>query len=268
LDLVRDFGATVPQWYSGQCPLVDDGKVILGVGSTNALLIAVGISDGKVLWKSPNPRQWLMTHSSVVPMNFGGKRIYVYCGSHGVAGVSADDGSLLWDTVDWKISIATIPSPVILEGGRIFLCGGYNAGSLMLQLKEDAGRIYPKILFRLGPEVFGATQQTPIYYNQHLFGVRPDGQFVCLDLNGKVIWTSGTSRQFGLGPFLLANGVIFAMNDSGRLSLLTASTENYQLLAEAQVLNGRESWGPLALAANRLLARDFTRMVCLEVGTN
>ena len=69
-------------------------------------------------------------------MEFAGQRMYVYCASKGVVGVSAKDGSILWETTDWKISIATVPSPLILSDGRIFLTGGYNAGSLMLQLRR------------------------------------------------------------------------------------------------------------------------------------
>jgi hypothetical protein len=42
--------------------------------------------------------------------------------------------------------------------------------------------------------------------------------------------------------------------------------QKYALLAEAQVLKGRESWAPLALAGGRLIVRDLTRMACLEVG--
>ena len=32
IDLVQEFGAEVPQWYAGQCPLVDGDRVILAVG--------------------------------------------------------------------------------------------------------------------------------------------------------------------------------------------------------------------------------------------
>jgi outer membrane protein assembly factor BamB len=267
LDLVREFGTTVPPWYAGQNPLIEGDKVILAPAGTNALLLAVSLQTGKVIWQTPNPKAWQMTHSSVVPIQFKGKRQYVYCASHGVAGVSAEDGALLWESMDWKISIATIPSPVALDDGKIFFAGGYNAGSMMLELKQDGSRIVPKVLFRLKPEVFGATQHTPIYHNGHLFGVRADGQLVCLDLTGKVVWASGSAHPFGLGPFLIANGVIFAMDDSGKLSLIEATAERFHLLAEAKVLHGRESWGPLALADRRLLARDFTKMVCLDVGT-
>lgn len=266
LDLVRQFGATVPPWYAGQCPLLDGGALVLAVGGRSALLVALDPETGRLRWQTPNPKGWKMTHSSVMPMEVAGQRQYVYCADKGVVGVSAKDGTLLWETTDWKISIATIASPVPLEEARLFFSGGYNAGSRMLQLKAEGGRLVPHTLFKLEPTVFGATQHTPIYHRGHLYGVRPDGKFVCLDPSGQVKWTSDAAHQFGLGSFLLADGLIFAMNDSGKLSLLQATPDRFQLLADAQVLQGRESWGPPALADGRLIVRDFTRMVCLEVG--
>jgi outer membrane protein assembly factor BamB len=122
-----------------------------------------------------------------------------------------------------------------------------------------------KTLFKIGPEIFGATQHTPIFNDNYLYGVRADGKFVCLSLEGKSVWTSGSGQGFGLGSFLMADGAIFAMNDSGLLRLLEVNPDKYQVLAQAQVLKGRESWGPMALAGGRLLVRDFTRMVCLDV---
>ncbi len=265
LDLVRQFGATVPPWYAGQCPLVDGDKVILAPGGKDSLLLAIDGETGKPLWKSPNPHSWKMTHSSIMPMELDGERMYVYCANSGVVGVSARDGAILWETTDWKISIATVPSPLVLGDGRIFFSGGYNSGSLMLRVKKDGGRFTAQTLFKLDPEVFGATQHTPILFDQHIYGVRPDGKFVCLDLEGKPVWTSAPGQPFGLGPFLLADGVLFAMNDSGLLRLIEATPQKYNLLAQAQVLQGRESWGPLALADGRLIARDLTRMICLDV---
>lgn len=266
LDLVRQYGTTVPQWYAGQCPLIDNGVVILAPGGKNALMLAVDSQTGAVLWQTPNPRAWKMTHSSVMPMEFGGQRMYVYCANNGVVGVSATNGAILWETTDWKISIATVPSPLVLDGGRIFFSGGYNAGSLMLQLRRDGDRFSTQTTFKLPAEVFGATQHTPVYQAGHLFGVRADGRFVCLTLEGKTVWASDSSQQFGLGSFLLADGLIYALNDSGLLRLIEATPQRYNLLGQAQVLKGRESWGPMALVDGRLLARDLTRMVCLEVG--
>jgi outer membrane protein assembly factor BamB len=267
VSLVREFGATVPEWYAGQCPLVDGDKVILAPGGKDALLLAVDLATGKPLWQSPNPRGWKMTHSSIMPMEFAGRRLYVYCASAGVVGVDAKDGTLLWETSDWKISIATVPSPVPLPDGRIFLTGGYGAGSLMLQLHEENGKLAPETLFKLTAKVFGATQHTPILKAGHIYGIRADGRFVCLGLDGKVVWASGPDETFGLGPLLMAGDVIFALRDSGKLRLIEASSSRFNLLGETEILQGREAWGPMALAGGRLVARDLTRLVCLEVSS-
>jgi outer membrane protein assembly factor BamB len=265
LDLVRQFGATVPPWYTGQCPLIDNGAVILAPGGPNALLMAVRPDTGEPVWRCPNSHGWKMTHSSIVPMEVQGERMYVYCANNGVVGVSAKDGRLLWETTGWKISIATVPSPLVLPEGRILLSGGYNAGSLMLQLTNIQGTWQARTLFKLEAELFGATQHTPIFYESHIYGVRPDGRMVCLDLNGKSVWASPAADQFGLGPFLIADGLILAMNDAGLLRMIEATPQQYRRLSEARVLNGRESWGPLALADGRLYARDLTKLVCLDV---
>jgi outer membrane protein assembly factor BamB len=265
LNLVREFGATIPEWYAGQCPLIEGGAAILAPGGPEALLLAVDLETGKPRWQTTNSQGWKMTHSSIMPMEFAGRRFFVYCASGGVVGVDAKDGALLWETPAWKISIATVPSPVPLPDGRIFLSGGYEAGSMMLQLKEENGRLTATNLFRLPANVFGATQHTPVLRDGHLFGVRPNGQFVCLGLDGKVVWAGPVSQQFGLGSFLMAGGLIYAVNDSGRLNLIEATTARWNPLACAQVLKGRESWGPMALVGGRLLLRDLTRLVCLDV---
>ena len=264
IDLVKEYNAEIPEWYAGQCPLVDGDRVILAPGG-DSLLIAVELATGKLIWKTPNPHDWKMTHASIVPVEYAGKKMYVYCGSRGVTGVSAADGALLWETDKWVISIATVPSPIDVGDGKLFFAGGYNAGAKMFQLKEADGKLAPVELFALAANVFGATQQTPILYQGHIYGVRPDGQLACLDLTGKVLWTSGNANKFGLGPFLIADGKIFVMNDDGLLTLAEASPTGYRPLAKERVLHGHDSWAPLALAGGRLLARDLTQMVCLDV---
>ena len=263
LDLGRSYHTKVPPWYAGQCPLLDGDRAIIAPGG-DALMIAVDCATGHVLWTTPNPDGWGMSHSSIIPLTFHGKKMYIYCASGGVAGVDAQTGAILWATDEWKISIATVPTPVLVSGGRIFLCGGYNAGSMMLQLTEQGGKFGEKTLFRLKPEIFGSDQQTPIYYQNYIYGVIPGGQMVCLDLTGRQVWNSGATR-FGLGPYLLSQGMIYVINDTGTLTLVEATPSGYHQLAQARVLTGHDAWGPLALVNGRLLARDLTRMVCLDV---
>jgi outer membrane protein assembly factor BamB len=268
LDLVKDFNAKVPDWYAGQCPLIDDGKAIIAVGG-DILMMAVDCEMGEILWRSPNPNNWLMTHSSVMPAGFMGQRMYVYCASGAVVGISAENGSILWEYPEWTIRIANVPSPLIVGDGRIFLSGGYNAGSMMLQLTEQQGKITAQPAFKLEPEVFGSEQQTPIFYQGYIYGIRPDRRLVCLDLNGNVVWTSPETHLFGprgLGPYTIVNGMIYILDDTGVLTLVDATPSGYVQLAEAKVMDGIEAWGPMAVASDRLILRDMNKMICLDIG--
>jgi outer membrane protein assembly factor BamB len=135
----------------------------------------------------------------------------------------------------------------------------------MLEITGKDGAWQAKPVFRLDADTFGATQQTPILHDGHLYGVRPNGELVCLNLQGKVLWTSGTRHRFGLGPFLVANGKILVMDDKGQLTMAQAAPEGFKLLASAKVLDGHDAWGPMAMVGGRLIVRDLTRMVCLDL---
>lgn len=271
-DLVAEYGTQTPKWYAGQCPLIEGDRAILAPAGTSVLMMAVDCRTGDVLWRTSNPRKWTMTHCSILPMDFKSRRMYVYPGSGGVAGVSAADGSILWDTTEWKVNVTAVASPVDCGGGRIFLSGGYDAGCIMIQVREQAGALKPELLWRLPAAEFGAPLQTPVFHNGRIYGVRPDQQLACLDLRGKILWTSGRQVRFGdqyEGNYMAAGSILYVMNgsykNSGTLVMVDLGAGGYQELARARVLKGLEAWGPMALAGGRLIVRDLKTMACLDV---
>jgi outer membrane protein assembly factor BamB len=271
LNLVREYGTKVPQWYTAQCPLIEDGRVIIAPAGDEVLMMAVDAETGQTVWTTPNPDGWVMTHSSIVPMEFNDKRFYIYCGgntsSGGVVGVSAEDGSVLWKNTDWKVR-TNVPSPVIVGDDRIFLSAGYGQyenGCMMLRLKESDGNITAEEEFIYPTEVFGSMQQTPIFFRDHIYGVGMDKQLACLDPTGKVLWTSTSAKKFGYGAYMIANGLMYVLNDSGVLTLVEPSPADYVELQSDDVIEGHESWGPMAMASGRLIIRNLTRMMCLDV---
>lgn len=266
IDMTERWGATVPPWYAGQCPFVEGDRLILAPGGPEALLVALTLESGEEIWRTPNPRDWKMTHSSIMPMNFRGVRTYIYCASGGVVGVKAEDGTILWDTTEWKIAMATVPSPLVLPNDRIFLCGGYDAGALLLQLGETGGQIVPEVVTRFPPQRFGSMQHTPVLYKGFIYGVRErDRQMVCLNLDGEEQWSSGSQYRFGLGPYMIANDLLLALDDDGTLTLAEATPEAFRPLARAKVLEGHDCWGPMAIVKGRLIVRSMTEMICLDL---
>jgi outer membrane protein assembly factor BamB len=267
IDLKQKYAATVPEWYAGQCPVIrEHSAAIIAPAGPEALLVALDCETGNEIWRTPNPFGWTMTHSSIMPMTLDGRQTFVYFGKGGVVGVDAADGKILWSTTDWQIEIATCPSPVILPGSRIFCCGGYLSGSLMLQISKNGEQYEAKTLFRLKDAFFGSEQQTPLFYDGHLFGIRQrDKQFVCLDLSGSVVWTSGAKARFGSGPYIVADGMFLILDDDGKLTACEATSKAYRQLFSAQVLDDHGCWAPMAIIQGRLLLRDQVSMKCLDL---
>jgi outer membrane protein assembly factor BamB len=263
-NLVAEFDTEVPQWYAGQCPIIEGDRTIIAPAGS-CMMMAVDLITGDIIWETPNPDDWEMTHSSILPVSFMGKDIYIYCAGRGVVGVAADTGELLFKTDMWKIRIANVPSPVDLGEGRIFFSGGYNAGSMFARLYDNEGSIDIKPVLSLEADTFGSAQQTPVFFDGYIYGVRPDGQLVCLDTSGRVIWTSSGNEKFGLGPYMVINSNLYLMNDSGVVTIAAAQPSGYQMLARAKLLEGPDSWAPMAVADGRLLLRDLNRMVCVDI---
>lgn len=275
IDLQREYGTEEPLWYTGQCPLIEEGCVILAPCGPEALLMAVDCATGAPIWKTPNPRGWKMSHASIMPMTIAGKRMYVYAAVGGVVGVSAepgDAGALLWD-VPWKAKVIA-PSPVAVDGDRVLCVAGYGEGSLMLRVRAENGVFAAETIYERSPkDGIACEQHTPIVYDGLLYAVMPKdagslrSQLVCYSPDGDLVWSSGQEHRFGLGPFLLADGKFYVLSDDGELTMARLSRTGYEPLAKAQVLQGHEAWGPFALAGGRLLLRDSTRLACIQVGT-
>jgi outer membrane protein assembly factor BamB len=272
LDLVLDYGTEVPLWYAGQCPLLDGSTAVIAPGG-NALMIGVDCETGETAWETPNPENWAMSHSSIIPMGIHGMKTYVYCALGGVVGVSAvpgDEGRVLWKTSLWKPSVIA-PSPVDLKDNRILVTAGYGAGSMILEVVEDGDGLSVKSVASFDKSHFACEQQTPVFHRGLLYTVLPNDagptkrQAACMRPDGKIAWTSGPDHRFGLGPFLLADEKIFLLRDDGVLTLVRATDRGYRELARAKVLSGRDAWGPMAVVDGRLLLRDWKRMICLDV---
>ncbi len=276
LDVAQEYESEIPLWYTGQCPLIDDGKAIIATGG-NALMVAVDMETGEKLWETPNPEGWKMSHSSVMPYSFGGRKMYVYSAIGALVGVAADGddaGEILWQTTIWNHSVVA-PSPVCMPDGKIFMTAGYGAGSMMAQLSENNGEFSIEVLSKYPPrDGLACEQQTALYWNGHLFGIVPkDGgpnrnQLVCVhpDNPQEMVWTSGSENRFGLGPYFIADGKMFILNDDGTLFIARPGTERYIQIDQVKVIeDGHDAWAPFAIANGYLIMRDATTVVCIDL---
>ncbi len=275
IDVEKEYHSEIPLWYTGQCPMIDEGRAIIATGG-DAVLIAVDCESGEVLWKTPNTGKWKMSHSSVVTWNYGGRKMYVYSAFGGVAGIAADGedaGSILWQTEAWNHQVVA-PSPVCMPDGKVFLTAGYGAGSMVLEVKEAGGTYAVSVLKEYPPkDGLACEQQTPLYYDGHLFGIEPKdagalrNQLICVDPAdvNRVIWSSGQTVRFGLGPYMIADNKLFILNDEGVMTIARPSVQGYMELSRDTVIHGQDAWAPLALADGYMVLRDSKTMLCLDL---
>lgn len=276
LDVVSHFISSVPQWYSGQCPLLDGNTLVIAPGGEKALLAGFNAKTGEILWQTSNEMGWKMSHSSVMPMTLNGTKMYVYAAVGGMAGVAADGeniGKILWKTGDWGATVVA-PSPVIIDGGYIYQCAGYGAGSIMVKIDGNNGKFSARIVQRSTPkEALAIEQQSAIYFKQRLFGImsKDSGSrrmrlVACNPENPRDFVDEGDPQlRFGLGPLMVADNRVFALDDSGNLSMFNFENDRLKLVSHAKILPGVDAWGPMAIADGLLLLRDSTSLVCLDM---
>lgn len=277
IDLVRRYGAKVPLWYTGQCPLIEHGAAVLAPAGPKVLLCGIDVKTGATVFETPNPGGLSMSHSSVMVLTADGVRQYVYAALGGIVGVAAEGdarGQLLWRTAAFAPSVIA-PSPVPLPDGRFFMTAGYGAGGAMFKVTKDGAAWRADLLFKTDRKQFACEQQTPVFLDGLLYAVLPaDGggdrqQLACMTPEGKRLWTSGRDHLFGLGPYVAAaDGRLFLLDDQGTLSMARIGREGFRLLARHAVMDGkgRDAWGPMVLAGGRLYLRDSVRLYCLRLG--
>jgi outer membrane protein assembly factor BamB len=166
------------------------------------------------------------------------------------------------------------PSPVYLGDGKIFVTAGYGAGSMLLQITKYNNQYVIEPVQQLKPDQgLASEQQTPVYFNGYLYAILPKdagpgrNQFVCCDPGDgtNIIWSSGKTKRFGLGPYLVADNKFYILSDEGVLTIIRATSSKYDELAHFKILPGQDAWGPMVMVNGRLLARDSRTLVCVDL---
>ncbi|NVO18937.1 MAG: PQQ-binding-like beta-propeller repeat protein [Bacteroidetes bacterium] len=274
-DAEKEYEAEIPFWYTGQCPIIENDTAIFATGG-NSLVVAIDCKTGKKAWDTPNPHHWKMSHSSIMPMTFGGKKMYVYCAIGGTCGISAegpDKGKILWENAEFSPAVIA-PSPIVMDKGLILVMAGYGAGSAVIKVTKEGSSFSARIISKYKPsEGMASEQQTAINLNGYLYGIQPKDagalrdQFVCYkpDNCQSAVMSSGKTVRFGLGPYIYADNKFFILNDNGEMTIAKASPGSFKVLDKARIIDGQDSWGPLTITGGYLLMRDSKHLVCIDI---
>ena len=270
----KDYGGgSMPRWALSQNPLIYGDSVIVASQTQKAGVVAYDKLTGQVKWASSKlPSGVGYVSPAIVKISGEDHLVMITAGSRDgsggeVLGMDPGTGKMLWTYEGWS---CRIPCANVTEigDGRIFITGGYEAGSAMIKVAKNGDSYAVTELYKT--DDFGTHVHPAIFYRGHLYGhcttnTRRDGM-VCMDLDGKVKWKTGSSPVFDKGGFILADGLMLSVDGKkGILYLIEPGPAGYKELASAKLLDTNECWGPLALVDGKLLIRDQKQMKCVVV---
>jgi outer membrane protein assembly factor BamB len=284
----KDFGGgKIPMWGICQNPLIYGDLLILASQTKEAGIVAYDKTNGRVKWVS-KALPGKLGYVTPVVVNIDGQDQLVMitatsrrerggrsapAGSNGegtdggVLGMDIKDGRILWTYKGWQCRIP-INNVTTVGNGRLFISGGYEAGSAMIQVRKNDGSYVVKELYTT--QDFGTHVHPALFYKGNLYGhcttnTRKDGM-TCMSVDGKLKWKTGQSPVFDKGGFILVGDIILSVDGrDGILYIIEPNPKGFKKLASADLLNTRECWGPLALSDGKLLIRDQKQMKCVAV---
>lgn len=258
-------GGKPGNWALSVCPLIYKDSVIVNTQAKAGGLAAYDQATGKLLWQAQEVPS--VPYCSPKLITIGDTQQVVLCVNNGAFAVDPDTGKLLWSFTSWKCNIP-IPNVTNLGDGKLFVTGGYGAGSVLLQISPSAGGFDVKELWRI-PQ--GSQIQQPIladgciYFNGTT-NESPKAGLFCIDsTDGKVLWSTGTDIPPERGTLLMAQGLIYHIDGSGMLRLIQPNRDAYTEVSSAKLLGGRDIWAPMALSNGKLVLRDQKQMKCLDL---
>lgn len=286
----KDYGGEeIPKWAISQSPLIYGDLLIIASQAPQAGVVAYEKTTGNVKWKTPAIGH--VGYVSPTLAKIDGKDHVVMVSSSGrgtghdgkVVGIEPLSGKILWEYGKWNCHIS-VAGAVDAGENRLLIVGGYDLGATMIKVvKNSAGSYETKELYTT--EEFGDQTKNPVLHNGYFYAQygtnsRRDG-LVCMNVDGTIMWKTKRDPDFNKGSMILADGLLLATTGGKSLYLVQPDPAGFKPLAKADLLEegvptagssgttsrhgSAQNWAPIALADGKLLIRDQSRLLCVQV---
>jgi outer membrane protein assembly factor BamB len=298
-DTARQFGVVQNFFGVGSTPIVEGDLLIAVIGGSPAGdhrlapgqldrvsgngtgLVAFDKYTGAVRYTATDE---LAGYAAPAVATIGGRRwCFAFCRG-GLVGFEPQAGHVDFH-YPWRASLlesVNASTPVIVED-EVFISETYGPGSSLLRVRTGD----PEVVWRDDPKRRQKSMKmhwnTPIYHEGFLYGCSgrnsPDAELRCVEWRtGVVKWSIPTAAHIAL---MYVDGHFLGLEERGKLMLLKANPERYELVAEVQPRAPSEAvsaggipqprllqspcWAAPILSHGLLYVRGRDRLICFEL---
>jgi len=256
-----DAGPYRSQHGPGSSPVVWGELVIVAHehDEADSFVMAVDRQTGRLRWKLPRRS---MKHSASTPAIYqpadGPAQVVLASRAHGIYGVDAASGKLLWEVSD-LMPQRTVSSPVVAGDLVVATCGEGGVGRAMAVVRppqRDGQK--PEVVWKTTTDV--PYVPTPVGKDGRLYLWRDNGMVLCVEAaSGRRIWEGRVNAPFYGSP-VWAAGRLYCISRRGEVFVVSAG-DRFEVLAQNDL--GEPSFATPAVAGTRLYLRTVSHVICV-----
>ena len=260
VDVDKKYECVYHVWGNAETPLIVDDKVIASPGGEKTSIVAFNKLTGETVWESKSvggPRSYV----SPTIYEFDGHRFILAATGSQLIALEPETGKVNWtykyfDSTIWKWQdngLIWANTPVFREYD-IFISMGYDYPAVMLEMDSTGTSVSEKYIdHTLDNHIGGLVLYDGYVYGSNWFN-NSNGRWVCMKWdNGEIKYVADWNSK---GPLVMADGLLYAYNERGRVGLIEPDPDGFKLISEFRIKKGSgPHWAHPFIADGKLFMR-------------
>jgi len=255
VDFKQRYGTPLPQFGFASSPLVAGKHVYVQAAQS---LVKLDAKTGNSIWRAAveGGSDYDSPFSSPLIATIGGREQLLVQTRQTLKGIDPESGQELWSQEIQAFRGMNILTPTVYRDS-VFT----SAHSGKSQLWSVSNSSEPRVAEQWSHKS-QAYMSSPVVVGDHLYLHLRNERLSCIDLRtGEEKWR--TKPQGKYWSMVAQGDKILALNERGKLLLIRANPEEFQLLDERDVA-GDSTWAHLAVAGNQLFVRSLDALVAFR----
>jgi len=269
------YEGTYGPWGIAESLIIDGNKLYYTPGGSLTTTIALDKNNGELLWKTESIDD-RPGYVSPLMFEYAGKKFLVNVSGSYVFAVDLSDGSIAWSLdhlqinaeksfAVWEDAPAIKCVTPLYHEGQIYITGGYDHGSFMLDLSEKGDAV--SIVWT--DSVMDVHHGGVVLQDGYIYGANwlsnSDGNWCCLNWEtGEIMYEEHWMCK---GSVIAAEGLLYIYDEKrGNLGLVRATPEKFELISSFRIGAGSgPHWAHPVIHQGKLYVRHGTALMVYNI---